>query len=77
MLTTEETQKFISALEDYAEQLVVEAYARSPQNESDELSNEVLKELAGMVEKRLIVEATKAVRSIANSMTSNNNAEEK
>lgn len=77
MPTTEETQEFISALENYAEQLVVEAYDRSPQNENDELSNEVLKELAGAVERQLVVEATKAVKSIANSITSNKNPGEK
>lgn len=77
MPTRKDTQEFISALEDYAEQLIVEAYARSSQNENDELSNEVLKEFADAVERRLIVEATKAVKSIANSMPSNNDAGEK
>lgn len=54
MSNTKEPRELISALENYAEQLVVEAYARTAQQASDDLSDEVLKELADAVEKRLI-----------------------
>ena len=54
MSNTKEPRELISALENYAEQLVVEAYARMAQQASDDLSDEVLKELADAVEKRLM-----------------------
>ena len=54
MPTIKEPRELISALENYAEQLVVEAYARTAQQASDDLSDEVLKELADAVEKRLM-----------------------
>ncbi len=54
MSNTDESQELISTLEKYAEQLIVEAYARSSQNENDELSDEILKEIADAVERQLI-----------------------
>ena len=54
MSNTKERQELISALENYAEQLVVDAYACTAQQASDDLSDEVLKELVNAVEKRLI-----------------------
>ena len=61
---------FITAMQNYAEQLVVDAYARTTENPDEHLSEEVLAELVDAVERRLIVETTKAVKSVANSLTS-------
>jgi arginine deiminase len=70
MPKTKEQQDFITAMQNYAEQLVVDAYARTTDNPDEHLSEEVLAELVDAVERRLIVEATKAVESVANSMAS-------
>ena len=70
MPNTKEQQDFITAMQNYAEQLIVDAYARTTENPDEHLSEEVLAGLVDAVEKRLIVETTKAVKSVANSMTS-------
>ena len=72
MSNTKEHQDFITAMEKYAEQLVVDAYARTTENPDEHLSEEVLAELADVVEKRLIVEATKTVKSVADSIEATN-----
>ena len=63
MSNTKERQELISVLENYAEQLVVKAYAHMTQQTSDDLSDEVLKELADAVEKRLITVVKNSVES--------------
>jgi len=63
MSNTKERRELISVLENYAEQLVVKAYARTTQQASDDLSDEVLKELADAVEKRLITAVKTSVES--------------
>ena len=68
MPNTKEHQDFVDALQNYAEKLVVEAYAHTTKNADEDLSDEVLTELADTVERQLIVEVTKAVESVANSM---------
>ena len=70
MPNTKEQQDFITAMQNYAEQLVVDAYARTTEDPDEHLSEEVLAELVNAVERRLIVEMTKAVKSAANSRTS-------
>jgi len=70
MPNTKEQQDFITAMQNYAEQLVVDAYARTTEDPDEHLSEEILVELVDAVERRLIVEMTKAVKSAANSMTS-------
>ena len=70
MSNTKEQQDFITAMQNYVEQLVVDAYARTTENPDEHLSEEVLAELVNAVESRLIVETTKAVKSVANSLTS-------
>lgn len=70
MPNTKEQQDFITAMQNYAEQLVVDAYARTTEDPDEHLSEEILTELVDAVERRLIVEMTKAVKSAANSMTS-------
>ena len=70
MPNTKEQQNFITAMQNYAEQLIVDAYARTTDNPDEHLSDDVLAELVDVVERRLIVEATKAVKSAANSMAS-------
>ena len=70
MPNTKEQQDFITAMQNYAEQLVVDAYARTTEDPDEHLSEEILAELVDAVERRLIVEMTKAVKSAANSMTS-------
>ena len=50
--------------------LIVEAYAHTTKDADEDLSDEVLTELADTVERLLIVEVTKAVESVANSMES-------
>lgn len=70
MPNIKEQQDFITAMQNYAEQLVVDAYARTTENPDEHLSEEVLAELVDAVESRLIVETTKAVKSVANSLTS-------
>ncbi len=68
MSNTKGHQDFIDALQNYAEKLVVDAYAHTTKDADEDLSDEVLTELADTVERQLIVEATKAVASVANSM---------
>ena len=68
MPTTKEQQYFINAMQNYAEQLIADAYARTTENPDEHLSDEVLAKLADVVERRLIVEATKTVESVVNSM---------
>ena len=70
MPNTEEPQELTSALENYAEQLIVEAYASGQQNTNDELSDAVLKELADRVERCLLVALKAAAESTQNSMES-------
>ncbi len=70
MPNIKEQRDFITAMQNYAEQLVVDAYARTTENPNEHLSEEVLAELVDAVERRLIVETTKAVKSVANSLTS-------
>lgn len=70
MPNIKEQQAFITAMQNYAEQLVVDAYARTTDHPDEHLSEEVLAELVDAVESRLIVETTKAVKSVANSLTS-------
>ena len=70
MPNTKEQQDFITAMQNYAEQLVVDAYARTTEDPDEHLSEEVLAELVDAVERQLIVEMTKAVKSAANLMTS-------
>lgn len=70
MPNIEEPQELTSALENYAEQLIVEAYASGQQNTNDELSDAVLKELADRVERRLLVALKAAAESTQNSMES-------
>ena len=70
MPNTKEQQDFITAMQNYAEQLVIDAYARTTENPDEYLSEEALIELVDAVEKRLIVETTKAVKSVANSLAS-------
>lgn len=70
MPNIKEQQDFITAMQNYAEQLIVDAYARTTKDPDEHLSEEVLAELADAVERRLIVEMTKAVKSAVNSMTS-------
>ena len=70
MPNTKEQQDFITAMQNYTEQLVVDAYARTTKDPDEHLSEEVLAELVDSVERRLIVEMTKAVKSAVNSMTS-------
>lgn len=70
MPNTKEQQDFITAMQNYAEQLVVDAYARTTEDPDEHLSEEILAELVDAVERRLIIEMTKAVKSAANSMTS-------
>ena len=70
MPNTKEQQDFITAMQNYTEQLVVDAYARTTENPDEHLSKEVLAELVDVVERQLIVEATKAVKSVANSVAS-------
>lgn len=70
MPNIKEQRDFITAMQNYAEQLVVDAYARTTENPDEHLSEEVLAELVDAVERRLIVETTKAVKSVANSLTS-------
>lgn len=70
MPNIKEQRDFIIAMQNYAEQLVVDAYARTTENPDEHLSEEVLAELVDAVESRLIVETTKAVKSVANSLTS-------
>ena len=70
MPNTKEQQDFITAMQNYAAQLVVDAYARTTEDPDEHLSEEILAELVDAVERRLIVEMTKAVKSAANSMTS-------
>lgn len=65
MPNTKEQQDFITAMQNYAEQLVVDAYARTTEDPDEHLSEEVLAELVDAVERRLIVEMTKAVKSAA------------
>ncbi len=68
MSNTKGHQDFIDALQNYAEKLVVDAYAHTTKDADEDLNDEVLTELADTVERQLIVEATKAVASVANSM---------
>lgn len=70
MPNIKEQRDFITAMQNYAELLVVDAYARTTENPNEHLSEEVLAELVDAVERRLIVETTKAVKSVANSLTS-------
>ena len=70
MPNIKEQRDFIIAMQNYAEQLVVDAYARTTENPDEHLSEEVLAELVDAVERKLIVETTKAVKSVANSLTS-------
>ena len=70
MPNIKEQRDFITAMQNYVEQLVVDAYARTTENPDEHLSEEVLAELVDAVESRLIVEATKAVKSVAKSLTS-------
>ncbi len=70
MPNIKEQRDFITAMQNYAEQLVVDAYAHTTENPNEHLSEEVLAELVDAVERRLIVETTKAVKSVANSLTS-------
>ena len=70
MPNTKEQQDFLTAMENYAEQLVIDAYARTTDNPDEHLSEEVLAELTDAVERRLIIETTRAVKSVANSMVS-------
>ena len=70
MPNIKEQRDFITAMQNYVEQLVVDAYARTTENPDEHLSEEVLAELVDAVESRLIVETTKAVKSVANSMIS-------
>ena len=70
MPNIKEQRDFITAMQNYAEQLVVDAYARTTEDPNEHLSEEVLAELVDAVERRLIVETTKAVKSVANSLTS-------
>ncbi len=70
MPNTKEQQDFITAMQNYTEQLVVDAYARTTEDPDEHLSEEVLAELVDAVERRLIIEMTKAVKSAVNSMTS-------
>ncbi len=70
MPNTKEQQAFITAMQKYAEQLIVDAYARTTDNPDEHLSDDVLAELVEGVERRVIVEATKAIKSAANSGTS-------
>jgi hypothetical protein len=72
MPNTKEQQDFITAMQNYAEQLVVDAYARTTENPDEHLSEEVLAELADVVERRLIAEVTKAVKSAADSIETTN-----
>ena len=60
MPNTKEQQDFITAMQNYAEQLVVDAYARTTENPDEHLSEEVLAELADVVERRLIAEVNKS-----------------
>ena len=64
MPTTKAQQDFITAMQNYAEQLVVEAYSRTRNPEDEPLSDEVLAELADAVERQLFAEATRAVESV-------------
>ncbi len=64
MPTTKAQQDFITAMQNYAEQLVVEAYSRTRNPEDEPLSDEVLAELADAVERQLFAEATRAVEEV-------------
>ena len=70
MSNTKEHQDFVDALQNYAEKLVVEAYARTTKDADEDLSDEVLTELADTVERQLIVQVTKVIESVANSVES-------
>ena len=70
MSNTKEQQDFIAAMQNYAEQLVVDAYEHTTENPDEHLSEEILAELVDAVERRLIVETTKAIKSAANSVAS-------
>ena len=70
MPNTKEHQDFVDALQNYAEKLVVEAYARTTKDADEDLSDEVLTELADTVERQLIVQVTKVIESVANSVES-------
>ena len=64
MPPTKAQQDFITAMQNYAEQLVVEAYSRTRNPEDEPLSDEVLAELADAVERQLFAEATRAVEEV-------------
>ena len=70
MPTTKAQQDFITAMQNYAEQLVVEAYSRTRNPEDEPLSDEVLAELADAVERQLFAEATRAVESAVDPIVS-------
>ena len=72
MPNTKEQQDFITAMQNYAEQLVVDAYARTTENPDEHLSEEVLAELADVVERQLIAEVAKAIKSAADSIETTN-----
>ena len=70
MSNTDESQELISTLERYTEQLILEAYARASQNENDELSDEILKEIADAVERQLIAAVKTSIEPLQNPVES-------
>lgn len=59
-----EQQDLTTAMQNYAQQLVVEAYSRIPRDEELRLSDEVIAGIVDAVEKRMLVAAKNAVESV-------------
>ena len=59
-----EQQDLATAMQNYAQQLVVEAYSRIPRDEEMRLSDEVIAGIVDAVEKRMLVAAKNAVESV-------------
>lgn len=59
-----EQQDLATAMQNYAQQLVVEAYSRIPRDEEMLLSDEVIAGIVDAVEKRMLVAAKNAVESV-------------
>lgn len=63
-VNVKEQQDLTTAMQNYAQQLVVEAYSRIPRDEEMRLSDEVIAGIVDAVEKRMLVAAKNAVESV-------------
>lgn len=63
-VNVKEQQDLATAMQNYAQQLVVEAYSRIPRDEEMLLSDEVIAGIVDAVEKRMLVAAKNAVESV-------------